>query len=110
MRTRNGWSGAEAAPSREPPPRQSRRLVVDFAGGTLDTLHAAQPVQARLAHGDATVSDVSVRKLPADAGWRASLLLEGRRDRAADLRLFLELRGERLTETWNYVWSADQLD
>ena len=110
VRTRNGWSGADAGPRQDPPPRESRLIAVDFAGGALDTLHAAQPVQAHLASGDAAVSDIRVRKLPGDAGWRASLLLEGRHDRASDLRLFLELRGERLTETWNHVWSASELD
>ena len=67
-------------------------------------------IRDSLASGDAAVSDIRVRKLPGDAGWRASLLLEGRHDRASDLRLFLELRGERLTETWNHVWSASELD
>ncbi len=81
-----------------------RRLVVDFAGGDLDDLYAAQPVQAQITSNGGEVEDVTVQRLPQSAVWRVAFRLKPTGDRAVDLRCFLTLNGEALTETWTYLW------
>src|SRR5262249_3840098 len=44
-----------------------RRMIVDFAGGDLDDLYAAQPVQAQITANGAEVEDVTVQRLPQSA-------------------------------------------
>jgi glucans biosynthesis protein len=87
-----------------------RRFVVDFTGGDLSVLSAAQPVTADLSASAGVASDLMTQRLPDGAGWRASFLLAPDGATASDLRLFLTLRGKRLTETWNYVWSANDIE
>jgi len=81
-----------------------RRMVVDFAGGELDDLYAAQPVQAKITSNGAEVEDVTVQRLPQSATWRVAFKLKTSGDKAVDLRCYLTLYGEALTETWTYLW------
>lgn len=101
-RTRIGWSAVPGADDK--PPRSERRFIVDFSGGELGDLHASQPVQAQLSTSNGEAGDVNVMQLPDNHGWRVAFKLKPEGDRAADMRLFLTLRGRRLSETWNYVW------
>ena len=55
------------------------------------------------------VAAAEATKLP-DGGWRATFRVEPDGDRPADMGLFLELRGRRLTETWSYVWSPHDIE
>lgn len=105
-RTRHGWG---AIPGQEnPPPRSLRRFIVDFDGGELATLDASQPVEAVLSSSTGTLSDRLVQRLP-DGGWRVAFRLMPDGIEAADMRLFLSLRGRRLSETWSYVWYPDDV-
>jgi periplasmic glucans biosynthesis protein len=81
-----------------------RRMVVDFAGGDLDDLYAAQPVQAQISANGGEVEDVTVQRLPQSATWRVAFRLKTSGDKPADLRCYLTLYGEALTETWTYLW------
>ena len=81
-----------------------RRMVIDFAGGDLDDLYAAQPVQAQITSNGGEVQDVTVQRLPQSAVWRVSFKLKPGSDKAIDLRCYLTLYGEALTETWTYLW------
>lgn len=85
----------------------ARRMVVDFAGGDLDDLYAAQPVQAQITANGGDVEDVTVQRLPQSATWRVSFKLKPTSDRAVDLRCYLTLEGEALTETWTYLWKPN---
>lgn len=100
-RTRHGWG---AIPGQDdPPPRSLRQFIVDFDGGELGTLDASQPVEAVLSSSTGTLSDRLVQRLP-DGGWRVAFRLMPDGIEAADMRLFLSLRGRRLSETWSQVW------
>jgi glucans biosynthesis protein len=100
-RTRIGWG---AVPGQDDPPPSSRRqFIVDFSGGELATLDATQPVEAVLSTSSGQISDLLVQRLP-DGGWRAAFRLAPNGLEPADMRLFLELRGHRLSETWSHVW------
>jgi glucans biosynthesis protein len=81
-----------------------RRMVVDFAGGDLDDLYAAQPVQAQISANGGEVEDVTVQRLPQSATWRVAFKLKTSGEKPADLRCYLTLYGEALTETWTYLW------
>jgi glucans biosynthesis protein len=81
-----------------------RRMVVDFAGGDLDDLYAAQPVQAQITSNGGEVEDVTVQRLPQSAIWRVAFKLKPGGEKPVDLRCYLTLYGEALTETWTYLW------
>jgi glucans biosynthesis protein len=81
-----------------------RRMVVDFAGGDLDDLYAAQPVQAQVSANGGEVDEITVQRLPQSATWRVSFKLKTTSEKPADLRCYLTLYGEALTETWTYLW------
>jgi periplasmic glucans biosynthesis protein len=106
-RTRSGWGAVPGTKNK--PPETTRRFVVDFGGANLDALPEEQPVSANLSVSSGQVSDIAVEKLVGTGEWRVAFRLSPDGDKAADMRLFLTLRDERLTETWNYVWSSDEL-
>ena len=83
-----------------------RRVIIDFAGGDLDTLSGAQPVQAAVSANGGDVDAVTVERLQDNAVWRVALRLKPNGDKPVDLRCYLTLYGEALTETWTYQWSA----
>lgn len=102
-----GWG---AVPGRqEQPPRRVRRFVVDFKGGALASLVEAQPVEVRLRNSSGKVTELIAQHLP-NGGWRASFMLQPEGQTPSDMRLFLELRGDRITETWSFVWYPNAIE
>ena len=81
-----------------------RRVIVDFAGGDLDSLAGAQPIQAQASASGGEIDDISVEHLAANGVWRVSMRMKTN-DKPVDLRCYLTLYGEALTETWTYQWS-----
>jgi periplasmic glucans biosynthesis protein len=81
-----------------------RRVIVDFAGGDLDSLAGSQPIQAQASASGGELDDVSVERLAANGAWRVSMRMKGT-DKPVDLRCYLTLYGEALTETWTYLWA-----
>ena len=81
-----------------------RRVIVDFAGGDLDSLAGAQPIQAQASASGGEIDDISVERLAANGVWRVSMRMKTN-DKPVDLRCYLTLYGEALTETWTYQWS-----
>ena len=83
-----------------------RRVIVDFAGGDLDSLGGAQPVQAAAsATGGEIIDNVAVERLAASGVWRVSMRMKTNGEKPVDLRCYLTLYGEALTETWTYLWA-----
>jgi glucans biosynthesis protein len=81
-----------------------RRVIVDFAGGDLDTLAGAQPVQAQASATGGEIDDITVERLVANGVWRVTMRMKTN-DKPVDLRCYLTLYGEALTETWTYLWA-----
>ena len=104
-RTRSGW-GAVPGVS-DPPPKTKRQFIVDFQGPTLARLGKDLPVEPVLETTSGEIEDLSANRLPGTNRWRVSFKLSPEGSEPADMRLHLELRDERLTETWNYVWTDD---
>ncbi|HEY8941807.1 MAG TPA: glucan biosynthesis protein G [Cellvibrio sp.] len=107
IRTRIGW-GANPGQANPPPPSK-RKFVIDFRGGELDNLSADSPLVAEMQKSAGTISELVVRQLPDGRTWRASFKLEPEGGKVADMRLFLKLRDQRLSEVWSYVWYPDAI-
>ena len=83
-------------------PKQ-RLLVVEFAGGDLDSIEAEQPVEADVSLSSGKLLRQRVERTPRGTSWRLLAEVEPDGKKPMDLRAFLRLRGETLTETWSYL-------
>jgi glucans biosynthesis protein len=83
----------------------ARRILVEFAGGDLEGLDAAQPVKAQLSADNGQIDALTVQRLPSGA-WRVAFVLTPRAKKAIDLHCYLTLYGEVLTETWVDQWTS----
>jgi periplasmic glucans biosynthesis protein len=83
----------------------SRRILIDFAGGDLEALTASQPVKAVLSAHNADIDNVTVQRLVENGVWRVSFRLQPKNNQAADLHCYLTLYAEALTESWTYLWT-----
>ena len=88
-------------------PYFSWRFVVDFAGGDFDLLATDAHVVPVISATRGQVEITSARPLHEIGGWRAMFDLKPTDDRAEpiNLRLFLALNGQPLTETWLYQYT-----
>ena len=101
--TRNGWGWVPG--SKDVPAKSFRQFVVDFHGQALKDLGASEPVTADLSVDNGKTKTLTVFKLPDADGWRVAFKLDpASRDQKVNMRMFLELRGRRVSETWNYLW------
>jgi glucans biosynthesis protein len=91
---------ARVAGSREEVPPNMRRVIIDFAGGTLPGLDESQPIEAQVVARGGKISDLTVRRIPANGAWRVAFRVRSSGEQPVDLRCFLSLYGEALTETW----------
>ena len=107
LRTRIGW-GAVPGQS-NPPPHSKRQFVIDFRGGELENLSADVPLEAELQKNSGTITELMVTRLPDQKTWRVSFKLEPEGNNLVDMRMFIKLRDQRLTEVWSYVWYPDAI-
>ncbi len=106
-RMRIGWAAVPGTPQK--PPRSQRQFIVDFGSGELPSLAATQPVQAVLTKSSGEILHSTVQQLPNGHGWRVAFKLNPDGGQPVDMRLYLTLHGQRLSETWNYVWYPDAI-
>ncbi len=78
-----------------------RRLVVDFAGGELGLLRSSQPVTVVATVLNGKIRSQRVEAIPAKGIWRATLDVEPDGRKPPEIRAFLTLDGDTLTETWS---------
>jgi periplasmic glucans biosynthesis protein len=85
----------------------SWRFVVDFAGGSLPLIAKNAKVEPVINASRGTIEITSARLLASTGGYRAMFDLKPEDDNPVpiDLRLFLRVDGQPLTETWMYQWS-----
>ncbi len=83
------------------------RFVLDFDGGRLPQLSAAQPPRAvvTVAGGEKAgkIVDQHVVKNPVTGGWRLTFQVRPETSSPIELRAFLERDDKALTETWSYA-------
>ncbi|HKK56589.1 glucan biosynthesis protein [Marinobacter sp.] len=83
----------------------SRRFAVDFSGGTLAMLDAEAGVEAVVSASRGRTELISARPLHALDGFRAMFdLVPGDDTDPIELRLYLKLGNQALTETWLYQY------
>jgi glucans biosynthesis protein len=85
----------------------ARRVLIDFAGGDLDGLNAAQPVRAEVKANGGDIDSVTVEQIPGTGTWRVAFRMTPKGDGPVDMRCSLTLYGEALTETWSYLWARE---
>ena len=78
---------------------------LDFTGGELPSLSDAMPLEAVVSTSDGKVGEVTCRKIDATI-WRTSFIFRPNGRKNAELRAFLRLRSDALSETWSYRWGA----
>ena len=85
---------------------ERRRFVIDFGGENLSKLADDAPVEGVVSGSTGQIENVVVHKNPQTQGWRLSFELLPQGDTASELRGFLKLGNDVLTETWSYQWTA----
>lgn len=99
--TRTGIGGVVG----QPRDKFSRRFAVDFAGGTLGMLDRDAGVEAVVTASRGHLELVSARPLDAINGFRAMFdLVPDESTDPIELRLYLKLDEQALTETWLYQY------
>jgi glucans biosynthesis protein len=84
----------------------ARRMVIEFAGGDLEGLEGTQPVKAELSADNGQIDALTVQRVPQTGAWRIAFVVTPRAKKpVVDLRCYLTLYGEVLTETWVYQWT-----
>ncbi|WP_119166347.1 glucan biosynthesis protein [Algihabitans albus] len=84
----------------------TRKFVIDFAGPQLADLPGDTAVDAVVQVQNGRVSPPIAKPNPPLGGWRAFFNLEPTGEGPVELRCFLRLGDQRLTETWSYQWTA----
>jgi glucans biosynthesis protein len=83
-----------------------RKFVVDFEGGQLAALPADLPVEPVAWVSGGELGKPVAQKNPVTHGWRAFFDLRPAAEGPTELRCFLKLGDNVLTETWIYQWTA----
>jgi glucans biosynthesis protein len=85
---------------------RSRLFVVDFAGGRLKQRGADRLAKAVVEASQGHVLHPVVQPNPSTGGQRVSFLLDPADAKVAELRCFLTLDGERISEVWTWRWTS----
>jgi len=97
--------GRVVATRTTPGPDGTRRFILDFAGGRLTELKSSDLVEAVVDASKGSIGKPVVQKNLVTGGWRAFFDVAPGDAKSVDLRAFLRLGGDALTETWTYQWS-----
>jgi glucans biosynthesis protein len=99
--TRTGHGGISG---QIPRPKEKRKFAIDFAGGQLEGLAKQAPVQATTTTSRGVIEEVAVFQVVTTKKWRVIFDLNVAGDEPVDLRCFLQLGDQALTETWLYQY------
>ncbi|MGH8258631.1 MAG: glucan biosynthesis protein, partial [Steroidobacteraceae bacterium] len=81
----------------------SQQVMIDYTGGDLDGLDATQPLKANISANGGTVDRIVVQRIPETGMWRVTFrVTPAKPKQPVDLKCYLTLYGEALTETWIY--------
>ena len=96
--------GRVSATRTTPGPGGARRFILDFTGGRLPDLKANDPVEIVVDASKGNIGLVVVQRNVVTGGWRAFFDLAPGDAKSIDLRAFLRLGKDALSETWTYQW------
>ena len=80
--------------------------MIDFGGEALTKLADDAPIQAVVSASTGQIQNVVAHKNPHNNGWRLSFELLPQGGDPSELRCFLKLGNDVLTETWSYQWTV----
>lgn len=81
-----------------------RKFVIDFAGGPLSDMQQRFDITPVISNSRGRVDNAYVIKVVGTNRWRALFDLATEGDGPVDLRCYLRLGDETLSETWLYQW------
>src|SRR5690606_27556016 len=81
-----------------------RKFVIDFTGGPLAAMQQRFDVTPDITNSRGRVDNAYVIKVVGTDRWRALFDLATEGDDPVDLRCYLRLGEETLSETWLYQW------
>ncbi|WP_181699784.1 glucan biosynthesis protein [Chthonobacter albigriseus] len=84
----------------QPRPKDTVKYVVDFEGGKLGDYGQGQGVEAVVSAASGTISGTYVLPVVGTKRWRAVFDFKPTGNEPVDMRLFLKVENEALTETW----------
>ena len=100
-------TAARALGSNEPNSPTTRRFMIDFNGGDLAYYKDAPgDVQVVCAASVGKILRSYTQYNPAISGFRATFDIQLEPGQTADLRAYLQVDGQALTETWMFPWEA----
>jgi len=85
-------------------PGDPQRILIDFEGGEAAQLAMFDAVQPVVTVSGGVVLGTYAEPLDDSRGWRLVIDFDPEGERAVDLRAFLRLHSQALTETWTYTW------
>ena len=100
--THSGAGGVPGVP--HPKDDDKRKFVIDFAGGPLATMEQRFDVKPIITHSRGRIDNAYVVKVVGTNRWRALFDLTTEGEGPVDLRCYLRLEDETLSETWMYQW------
>lgn len=84
----------------------ARLFVIDFEGEDLRYLNEDQPIEGIVSTSSGKIERVITHKNPSTGGWRLFFdFIPAQGQSTAEMRAFLKLRSNILSETWSYLWS-----
>ncbi|MGH8220336.1 MAG: glucan biosynthesis protein [Steroidobacteraceae bacterium] len=87
----------------EKPGDGSQGVMIDFAGGDLDGLDGTQPLKANVSANGGSVDRIVIQRIPQTGHWRVTFrVVPATPKQPVDLKCYLTLYGEALSETWIY--------
>ena len=81
-----------------------RKFVIDFTGEPLQNLDANAPIDAVVTTSAGTIDNQTVHRNAFIEGWRVSFELKPEGEAPIELRCFLRVGEDTLTETWSFQW------
>ncbi|WP_068462222.1 glucan biosynthesis protein [Hyphomicrobium sulfonivorans] len=99
------YNGAGGVPGqRRAEDQHKRKFVIDFVGGPLSNMEQRFDITPVVTPSRGHVDNAYVIKVVGTDRWRALFDLTAEGDEPVDLRCFLRLDDETLSETWLYQW------
>jgi hypothetical protein len=90
-------------PAADALPGDPQRVVIDFAGGDAALFGSESAIEPVVTLSGGTLLASTAE--PRDGGWRLTIDFDPEDAEAIDLRAFLRLQSQALTETWSWRWS-----
>jgi glucans biosynthesis protein len=87
----------------QPPNGTFWRLAVEFGGGDIAGLRPTQPVDAKVTVSSGRLIQARTEPIPDESSWRLFIDVQPDGKKPSDVRAYLRLYGEVLTETLSYT-------